>query len=344
MSLEDQTTIEPEAPAAAEAPAQAAPAEAPSTRESLAGIFAEQLAAERAGSSKAAPAEAAAPQTESEPDEGAVADQDGTDPESGTETSTTNPIVNAPVGMSEEDRQRFAQLTPEVQAWVTQRENQRHADYTRKTQEAAELAKSANAERQKLNGQLQQYDAFLSSITQQRIEPPDPNLQYTDPDGYQQLLGQYVTAKHRQEQAVAEQQRVVSERKQIEQQHYSEFVKSESQKLVQIMPEYGDAKKAPELRKAVIAYAEENGFAEALGRATAAEIKVLTQSMRFEAAQKAAKAANPVAQVAPRMTKPSPARAPGRGTGITSAVQNLTSNPSRNALAAAYLADIRSER
>lgn len=336
MSLETQTT---EAPAAAEQPA-------PMTRDDLVGVFAAQLAAENDPPKAEAPAEAAAPaDTESAPDEGAVADTDGTEPASGAETSTTTPVLNAPFGMSEEDRQRFAQLTPEVQAWVTQREVQREADYTRKTQEAATLAKAASAERQKLGSQLQQYDAFLNSITSQRIEPPDPAMQMTDPDGYQQALGNYVTAKHRQEQAAAEQSRVASERRQIEDQGYREFVQTESSKLIEIMPEFGDPKKAPELRKAVIAYAEQNGFAEALGRATAAEIKVLTQSMRYEAAQKAAKSAPVVAPSAPRSTKPGPAKAAGsRTSGFASAVSNLTASGSRAALAEAYAAELSSER
>lgn len=340
MSLDAQTTQTETAPAQQES--------APPTRDTLVGLFAAELDAEDnppapAQKQEAAPVEAAAePATGEQPVEAA----EGTEPDSETVEAQppATPAINAPSGMSEEDRQRFAQLSPEVQAWVTQREQQRTADYTRKTQEVAEQAKAAKAEREALSAQLQHYNAFLSKITEQRIEPPNPAMQATDPDGYAHQLGLYVNAKHQQEIARQEQARVTAEQQQIEEKAYNEFVRTEASKLYEIMPEFRDPKQGPALKKAVVEYAEANGFAKVLPKATAQEVSILVKAMRYDAAQKAAKAAPVVQAPAPKSTRPSPAQGARRTSGFASAVQNVIQTGSRDALAAAYLAQLQSER
>jgi hypothetical protein len=337
----------------AAAPAEAAPVETSSSPTDLVGLFAAELAAEDAA---AAPAKPAPTVTESDPPADAVeADQaapeqgteaaEGTEPDDGAETPPVVQAINAPSGMSEEDRQRFAQLPPEVQTWVTQREQQRLADYTRKTQEVANQTKAAAAERQQLGAQLEQYNAFLTNITGQKIEPPDPNLQYSDPDGYQQQLGQYVQAKHRQEQAVAEQARVTEQQSRMQQQSYQEFVQTEGAKLYEMMPEFKDPKTGPALKKAVVEYAQAQGFGEVLPKATALEVSVLVKAMRYDAAQKAKSSAVVVQPAAPRSAKPGPAKAPGsRTSSLANAVSNLKATGSRASLAEAYMAELSTER
>ena len=323
-----------------------APVETDNSPANLVGLFAAELEAENA---PAAPAKQA---PESEPPAEAVeaeeaAPEEGTDAAEGHEPDAQPaPAITAPNGMSEEDRQRFAQLTPEVQAWVTQREQQRTADYTRKTQEAATLAKAAAAERQQLGSQLEQYSAFLSQITTRKIEPPNPDMQFTDPDGYQQQLGQYVSAKHQQEQAQQEQLKVNAQRTDMEAKAYREFIQTEHAKLNEMMPEFTDPKTGPSLKKAVMAYAEAEGFGEVLPKATAKEVSILVKAMRYDAAQKAAKTSPVVANSAPRSSKPGPAKAPGQRntTNLATAVSNLMAGGSRASLAAAYAAELASER
>ena len=111
------------------------------------------------------------------------------------------------------------------------------------------------------------------------------------------------------------------------------------------MPEFKDPKTGPALKKAVVAYAHEHGFGEVLAKATALEVSVLTKAMRYDAAQKAKSSATVVQPAAPRTAKPGPAKAPGsRVSGFANAVANLRSDPSRDVLAAAFLAELNSER
>lgn len=335
-----------------------APAETSNSPADLVGLFAAEIEAETAPPSATPAAPSANGATESEPPAVAVeaeqaAPDEGTDAAEGTEPESdpqseepANPILNAPTGMSEEDKRKFALLPPDVQNWLTKREADRRSEFTRKTQEAANLAKAAAAERQQLGTQLEQYSAFLSQITTRKIEPPDPNMQYTDPDGYQQQLGQYVSAKHQQELAQQEQAKVAAQQTAMQEKAYREFVQTEGEKLYAMMPEFKDPKTGPSLRKAVVEYAQANGFGEVLPKATAQEVSILVKAMRYDAAQKAAKSAPVVTPAAPRSAKPGPARAPGSRTAsnLATAVSNLMAGGSRASLADAYRAELASER
>ncbi len=329
--------------------AEAAPADAPMDRGVLAEMFAAEIDAETnppppaAKETPAAPVEAAAePATGDEPVEAA----ESTEPEPEAPEAPPVPAITAPSGMSEEDRAKFAQLTPEMQSWLTQRYKDQGADYTRKTQAVAEQTKAVTAERQALAAQLEQYGKFLSTITTQELAPPNPAMQMSDPERYSLELGTYLQAKHNQEQARAEAARVAQQHSQIAEQNYREFVNQEKAKLLEIMPEFGDDKKAPALKSAVMTYASEHGFGDALGKATANEIAILVKAMRYDQAEKAKAAAPKVVAPAPKAAQPTPAKGGGRPSNLSVAIRNLdqSANPSRDDLAAAFLAELNSER
>lgn len=329
---------------------EAQAADSPPTIGTLAGMLAAELTSEERLSentvtrSEPTSEPAAAPGLEQTAPETGVDADTSREPDSVAETPLATSAINAPAGMSEAERAVFAQLPREQQAWVTQRESQRTADYTRKTQEVAAHARAVQSERQALSGQLEQYSAFLSKVTDQSIAPPDPALQQTDPYAYQERMADFVQAKFRQEQAQVEQAKVQAQRQYIEKQQYGEFVQAETAKLVDIMPEFQDPKTGPALKKAVAEYGLSNGIpVTALERATAVEIAILTKAMRFEAAQKAKASATIVPTAAPRSSRPGPARAPGRGTSMTDAVQNLSARPTRESLAAALMAELSAE-
>jgi hypothetical protein len=330
MSLEAETAA-PETAVTPEVAAPAAPAapetgalgalEAPSVSDLAAQYAAELNAEEEAPApAKVAPAE--------------VADEPA-------EVEAAPATRAAPDVMSEADKALFATLPPEAQAWV----NKRAADMAERSQAATQQAQAAFQERQAIQAQLQQYDQFLSTLTSKPLQPPPAAMQQTDPLGYQDAMADYIQQRHSQEQAQQEQARIRGEHQQIQRQQYQEFTQVESRKLLELMPEFNDAKQGLALRKAVIDYAQKQGFAELLPRASAQEIAVLTKAMRYDAGQAALKAAKPVTAPPPKAAKPGPARAPGnRSGGIANAVTNLSSNPSRDALAAAYMAEIQAER
>ncbi len=76
--------------------------------------------------------------TGDEPDK---TDVDATD-ETTEEATASDEVIQPPQSMSAKDREAFYQLPPEQQKWLTEREKQMTADYTRKNMEVAEKAKT----------------------------------------------------------------------------------------------------------------------------------------------------------------------------------------------------------
>jgi hypothetical protein len=81
---------------------------------------------------------------ESEPEDPAEPGTDGDDDDvdEASEPEAKPSTIAAPQSMSAKDREAFAKLPPDQQKWLTEREQQMTADYTRKTQAAAEKGKA----------------------------------------------------------------------------------------------------------------------------------------------------------------------------------------------------------
>lgn len=336
--------------------ADAAPAgDSATTRESLAGMFAAELAAEREPEKKEEPAveareqvEAAAPEPADAADE--TVEETGTaeaEPDSEPDEATTAPAIDAPSGMSEADKANFAKLTPELRAWLSKTKADADAAFTRKSMEVAEVRKKTDAQLQALTGAMQQYDAILARYTDTQLQPPDPALRQSDPFAYEEQLASYVQAKHQQEVALQERQRNASAHAALVEQQRVEWLKSEVTRLQQIAPELADrGQKGEALRKSVAEYALKSGYTnEQLAAASATDMVTLMKAMRYDAAQSAKAAAKPAAAPPPKVSTPGPSKAAGgRPSNLAKAVQNLTQAGTRESLAAAYLAEIQSER
>lgn len=74
-------------------------------------------------------------------DESDKPDVDATD-ETAEEATASDEAIQPPQSMSAKDREAFYQLPPEQQKWLTEREKQMTADYTRKNMEVAEKSKA----------------------------------------------------------------------------------------------------------------------------------------------------------------------------------------------------------
>jgi hypothetical protein len=248
--------------------------------------------------------------------------------------------------MSETDRAVFEQLPPELKTWVSKRENEMRADYTRKTQDIAAHRSAVVEERQALAGQLQQYDQILARFTDREIAPPDPALRNTDPVAFEDQLAQYVHADHLRKKAAAERAGVQEQQKALYDQQVRENVAREEHLLEEMKsPLARSSKDSPQLRKAVFEYGAKQGIPVArLRLADALEMTMLDKARRYDALQAAKATAKPVVETAPKMMKPGPTKAIGRPSNMTVAVRNLDAAPSRNNLAAAYLAQLNSER
>lgn len=353
MRISPVKVFQAEVGAGSEAPAQPQL----SAQEQLAGLFAQELAAERGETPEPAsqghqdteqPAESApeeaAPAEENAPEEGAET-QEGAEPGDGAEEPTEDPAIAAPPGMSEADKAVFAKLPPDLKTWINKRITEQQADYTRKTQQIAEQRKIYESGVAELQQRLQQYDQILSQFTTPKLAPPDPKLRETDPVGYEEQLAHYLHQKHLQEVAAAEQQKVRAQAEELHKQQLQEFYRREAEALAQMAPELADPKKGAALRKAVYEYGIKAGYTpDQLSMATARDMVTLWKAQRYDAMQAAKQNVKVVPPAAPKAAKPGPAKAIGRPSNVSRAVQQLVENPSRDALAAAYLAELQAER
>lgn len=340
---------------AAAAPAAEAPAP---TREGLAAMFEADLNAEAAPPVQAEPAQAVE-ETVSEPVETDEAQPQISEESPAEVTEAADPATqdpepvsaSVPSGMSEADKAVFAKLPPALQAWVSKREAETRADYTRKTQEVAEARKSVDNGLSAIRDRLGQYDAILSKFTQADIAPPDPALRNTDPIAFEDQMAAYVQAKHQKEVATKEQARVRAEYEHISKAQLQAYHRQQAQLLAQIAPEAGahvllDAgEKGKAALKSIFEYGKKAGYSEEqVNQAGAVDLVTLWKAQQFDAMKAAAKTAKPVPQAVPKVAAPGPAKAIGRPSNLSVAVQNLAKSGSRDALAAAYLAELNSER
>jgi len=330
------------------------------TVDSIASLFEAEIAAERAPpkAEKEAPAaepeeqpetDAELPGTEAESDDEITADEaeteDEQEPESEPSEAPAARAIDAPNGMSEADKAMFSKLPQDLKAWISGREAQQTADYTRKTQEVAEQRKAVKTASDALVGKLQQYDQILSRFTDPEITPPDPGLRLTDPADYEEKLASYVHRKDLQERARAERARNAKEYEQHIREQEREYLAEQAQELQRLAPDLAaNTPKAAEMRKAIHKYGVDSGYTpEMLAQASARDIVTLWKAQQFDAAQKAKANVKVVQKPAPKIAAPGPAKG-GRPSNYAKAVQDLSSNPSVDALEAAFLAELQSEK
>jgi hypothetical protein len=331
-----------------------APAEAPApTVDSIASLFEAEIVSERNPPKEVEAPEtketvsddaADAPETDEDTADDAVVeaevDQDGEPDE-----APAIQAIEAPPGMSEADKAEFAKLPPSQRAWLAKRITDQTADYTRKTQDVAQRRKAVDGMAQEVMGRIQSYDAILAKFTDANIQPPDPSLRMTDPEAYDQALADFVHRRDLKEKATAERIRNAEEYKRVEAARKQEYWATEAQELARIAPELADGPKAKETRKAIFGFAQKLGYSpDELEMASAKDMVTLHKAMLYDAQQAAKKAVQVVPKPAPKVIKPGSASAGGRPSQLTSAVQVLKQNPTVDSLAAAFEAELKTER
>jgi hypothetical protein len=336
----------------------AAPADAPVTVDSIAGLFEAELKAESAPppKEKAAPAEVAETQetdteteeTGSDVEENAAEEAetaDEQDSEGEPDAAPAAQTIDAPSGMSEADKAAFAKLSPELKTWVSKRMTETQADYTRKSQDVAEKRKAYEGATQQAMGKLQEYDQILAKFTDPVLSPPNPALRHTDPGAFEDQQAEYLYRKDLQDKANAERSRVAQEQQQIRDVQMRDFYVHETQELARLAPELAaDTPKAAEMRKAVHKYGVDQGYTpDMLKVASARDLVTLWKASKFDAAEKARANVKVVPKAPPKIAAPGPAKG-GRPSNLSRAVQDLSKNPTVDALEAAFLAEIQSEK
>jgi hypothetical protein len=152
----------------------------------------------------------------------------------------------------------------------------RQSDYTKKTQELSsdrrgmeELQQKYNSEMTQIQAERQQYTEYLNQIVENSMGGLDKyanldwdRLKESDPIEYVTKREEYREAQEkiqsmRNEQSIA-QQKQAEESKQL----HSQMVYEEHQKLVSVVPEWGEPEKQKDLASDVRKYALSQGFSE----------------------------------------------------------------------------------
>lgn len=217
----------------------------------------------------------------------------------------------------------------EIQVPLSELKNgyQRQSDYTKKTMEAAEQRKVAEAEVQKATQERQAYAANLQRM-QAQLEVA---LQDQQNINWNELLNtdpqEYLKQKHLFEQRQAALQQTFAEQHQLgqvmqaeEQARHQDYLKQQQDELLAKLPEWKDAKKAQAEKLAIRSYLIEQGYAEQMVDNLAEANMVVTarKAMLFDQMMAKAKAAEKkVATLPQKVEKP--------GTGANPSLDRRTS-------------------
>ena len=204
------------------------------------------------------------------PDEGAAGDEELLD-DADASSDETDPEQSEEEGDSEEEDQPqvFTVKVDGKEVEVTLDELQkgysRTQDYTRKTQQIAEVRKQTEAELQEVRAEREQYAQLLGALQAQVQQAAQPQVDWDrlyqeDPIEW---VRQRELARENQEKAAAiqsEQQRLaqLSQREQLQQREA--LLAQEQEALVAAIPEWKDAKKAQAEKAMLVQFGQKIGF------------------------------------------------------------------------------------
>jgi hypothetical protein len=264
------------------------------------------------------------------PDEGAAveeelsADADAADDETDTEQSELDEDTE-----EQEEPQVFSVKVDGKEVEVTLDELQkgysRTQDYTRKTQQIAEVRKQTEAELQAVRAEREQYAQLLGALEAQVQQVSQPNIDWDrlyqeDPIEW---VRQREVMRENQEKAAAiqsEQQRLSQLSQQEQAQFMQQKLQHEQEALLAAIPDWKDAKKAQAEKALLVEFGQKIGF-------TPEELKSVVDHRAVLMLRKAAlydqmmsKRGNikPVTNNGPRPAKPGAA---GRVSNTTEAVR-----------------------
>jgi hypothetical protein len=204
------------------------------------------------------------------PDEGAAveeelsADADAADDETDTEQSELDEDTE-----EQEQPQVFSVKVDGKEVEVTLDELQkgysRTQDYTRKTQQIAEVRKTTEAELQAVRAEREQYAQLLSALESQVQQVAQPNIDWDrlyqeDPIEW---VRQREVMRENQEKSAAiqsEQQRLAQLSQQEQAQFMQQRLQQEQEALLAAIPDWKDAKKAQAEKALLVEFGQKIGF------------------------------------------------------------------------------------
>jgi hypothetical protein len=204
------------------------------------------------------------------PEEGAAGDEELLD-DADASSDETDPEQSEEEGDPEEEDQPqvFTVKVDGKEVDVTLEELQkgysRTQDYTRKTQQIAEVRKQTEAELQEVRAEREQYAQLLGALQAQVQQAAQPNIDWDrlyneDPIEW---VRQREVMRENQEKAAAiqsEQQRLAQLSQQEQAQHRQMLLAQEQEALVAAIPEWKDSKKAQAEKAMLVQFGQKVGF------------------------------------------------------------------------------------
>lgn len=204
------------------------------------------------------------------PEEGAAGDEEllsdadafseETDPEQSSEEESTEEEEQPQVFTVKVDGKEVEVTLDELQKGYS-----RTQDYTRKTQQIAEVRKQTEAELQSVRAEREQYAQLLGALQAQVQQAAQPQIDWDrlyqeDPIEW---MKQREVMRDNQEKAAAiqsEQQRLAQLSQQEQAQQHQQLLEQEAQALVEAIPEWKDSKKAQAEKAMLVQFGQKIGF------------------------------------------------------------------------------------
>ena len=190
----------------------------------------------------------------------ADADSNETDPEQSEEDENSEEEEQPQVFTVKVDGKEVEVSLEELQKGYS-----RTQDYTRKTQQIAEVRKHAEAELQAVRAEREQYAHLLGALEAQVQQATQPNIDWErlyqeDPIEW---VRQREVMRENQEKSAAiqsEKQRLSQLSQQEQMQHHQMVFQHEQEALVAAIPEWKDAKKAAAEKAMLVQFGQKAGF------------------------------------------------------------------------------------
>jgi len=200
----------------------------------------------------------------------------------------------------------------------------RTQDYTRKTQQIAEIRKQVEVETEAVRAERAQYAQMLGALQAQlqgaETQIDWDRLYHEDPIEW---VRQKEVMREKQEKLQAiqfEQQRVAQLTQQEQQQHFESHLQAQHTKLLEVIPEWKDVAKAKTEKQLLVEFGKKTGFSpeELSAIVDHRAVVALRKAALYDQMMTKRKAITPVTNNGPRPAKPGAA---GRVSQTTEAVR-----------------------
>lgn len=252
--------------------------------------------------------------------------------------------VDMPASWSNDDAALWADLPPETQAKIAEREGQRETAVNRKFQEAANVSKAAQAELATANANRDAYGQAINEVLSvMNPQEPDPRHYGAgtgnyDREGYDLAVVQYRQNKEFVESLKAQREQISAQQAQEEQRAFKASIDAIEEvarpNLLAAVPELSDPVKAAPALKEIVDYAISKGLppetfqGENAESITSAELLIVWEAMQY---RKIMTAKTKVAETPPPKVTPSirPGTAISRSANRSSQVRQASAHLAR---------------